>query len=295
MSGGPVTSSTPPAVVAVVVHHRDAAATVRCMEGVDAQVPARPAGIVVCNAYPDAEGSWGRVAQFAAERQWRVIDPGRNIGFAGGANLGLTAAAAAGAGGVWLLNPDTEPAPDALAALVAAMRQDVSLAAAGSELGSDPPGGRLRLWLGRASEHFNGPWDFVSGASVLLRLDALAAAGGFDERLFLYWEDVELCLRLRKAGYTVAVVPSSHVRHARGGSLTPGSADLRDYYGVRNALLVVRKHAPWAMPAAAVAVAARMTLAKLVRGEGTRLRAAWRGWWDGLRGIGGPAAAHVGG
>ena len=60
--------------------------------------------------------------------------------------------------------------------------------------------------------------DWVSGACMLARRSALAAIGGFDERYFLYWEDADLCRRLRAADLTVRYVPDARVRHAAGVS-----------------------------------------------------------------------------
>lgn len=257
------------------------------MAHVERQRPVAPAGVIVRNAYPDLDGSWGEVERAAAEYGWAVLDPGRNTGFAGGANLGLARAAELGAEFVWLINPDARAADDALAVMVAAMKRDGRLAAVGCRLGSGPPGGRVVWWSGRAVERERPPWGFVSGASVLLRRSAVAEVGGFDERLFLYWEDVDLCVRLRRAGYRLAVADDAHVFH-EGGRAVGRGRPVQDYFSARNGLLVVRQHAARFLPTAAACTAVRITLAKLVRGDWARLRAAWRGWWDGLRGAGGP-------
>ncbi len=60
--------------------------------------------------------------------------------------------------------------------------------------------------------------DWVSGACMLVRREALAAVGGFDERYFLYWEDADLCRRLRGRGYTVRYVPTARMIHQTGRS-----------------------------------------------------------------------------
>ena len=60
--------------------------------------------------------------------------------------------------------------------------------------------------------------DWVSGACMLARRDALAAVGGFDSRFFLYWEDADLCCRLRDDGATVRYVPDARVMHQVGRS-----------------------------------------------------------------------------
>jgi len=60
--------------------------------------------------------------------------------------------------------------------------------------------------------------DWVSGACMLVRRDAFEMCGGFDEGYFLYWEDADLCRRLRRRGYTVRYAPRAEVRHTVGGS-----------------------------------------------------------------------------
>jgi GT2 family glycosyltransferase len=62
------------------------------------------------------------------------------------------------------------------------------------------------------------PVDWVSGACMLARREALAAVGGFDERYFLYWEDADLCRRLRGRGYEIGYVPGATVVHQVGQS-----------------------------------------------------------------------------
>jgi GT2 family glycosyltransferase len=60
--------------------------------------------------------------------------------------------------------------------------------------------------------------DWVSGACMLARREAITAVGGFDERYFLYWEDADLCRRLRSNGWTSRYVPGAVVVHRVGGS-----------------------------------------------------------------------------
>lgn len=55
--------------------------------------------------------------------------------------------------------------------------------------------------------------DWVSGSCVLVRRDAFNEIGGFDERYFLYWEDADLCRRLRKAGWSIRYRPDAQVLH----------------------------------------------------------------------------------
>jgi len=80
------------------------------------------------------------------------------------------------------------------------------------------------------------------GATVLLRAAYLRATGLFDERLFLYYEDLELSLRGRSGGWRYRYVPASVARHLHSATSVEGSA-LAAYYNERNRLLVLTRHA----------------------------------------------------
>lgn len=95
--------------------------------------------------------------------------------------------------------------------------------------------------------------DWVSGACMLARRSSIAALGGFDERYFLYWEDADLCRRLRNAGHTVRYVPSSVVTHTQGVSSrgVPGLAirafheSAYRYYSIHVARNVLERAVAW--------------------------------------------------
>ena len=72
--------------------------------------------------------------------------------------------------------------------------------------------------------------DWISGSCMLLRMSAARDAGFFDERYFLYEEDADLCLRLRKAGGKVMFIPQAVVIHELGTSMAKASGRARDAY-----------------------------------------------------------------
>jgi GT2 family glycosyltransferase len=112
------------------------------------------------------------------------------------------------------------------------------------------------------------PTGFVTGCAMFLRTRALAESGMFWDRLFLYWEDVELSYRLRANGWHLGVAPVAHIRHAVHGSVAPAVAG---YYYYRNAILVAgRVQGPQAALRAFLALyvrAGRRWLACLVNGR----------------------------
>lgn len=112
----------------------------------------------------------------------------------------------------------------------------------GTELVGDAYGAN-RGWLEPDHGQYDTPTDVFAwcGGAVLLRGAYLDDVGLFDERLFLYYEDVELSWRGRQRGWRYRTVPSSVVRHEHAASTVEGS-ELSDYFNERNRLLVVTRH-----------------------------------------------------
>jgi N-acetylglucosaminyl-diphospho-decaprenol L-rhamnosyltransferase len=168
---------------------------------------------------------------------WSVLRPGTNLGYAGGMNLGVRAAAAEGAAFVVVLNDDIEVDPGWLAPLVGEtsdpdvaavqpvllFRSPASINSLGVRIGSDGAG--TDIGRGRDLAEIPGePHDIelFTGGAVLLRVDAWRAVGGFDERYFLYYEDVDLGRRLTAVGWRFRLAPTSVVHHL--GSATADHA-----------------------------------------------------------------------
>jgi GT2 family glycosyltransferase len=127
---------------------------------------------------------------------------GANLGSGGGSN---ELAAAGGEDAVWVLNPDTHPAPTALAALLAALAVPGVGAAEARQIPIEHP---------KAYDPETGETGWASGACTLYRRAAFDAVGGFDARFFpLYCDDVDLSWRLRLAGWSIRHVPRAVVFH----------------------------------------------------------------------------------
>jgi GT2 family glycosyltransferase len=103
--------------------------------------------------------------------------------------------------------------------------------------------GADRGYLEPDDGRFDQPEDVFAwcGGGVLLRREYLDDVGLFDERLFLYYEDLELAWRGREAGWRYGYVPQSRVHHVHAATSVDGSA-LKDYYNERNRLLVLARH-----------------------------------------------------
>ncbi len=85
---------------------------------------------------------------------------------------------------------------------------------------------------------------FPSGCAAMYRREALDQAGGFDPEFFLYCEDTDLGLRLRRMGWDCLYVPSAVVYHGYSATSGGGSA-MKVYYVERNRLAVLLKNLPW--------------------------------------------------
>jgi N-acetylglucosaminyl-diphospho-decaprenol L-rhamnosyltransferase len=195
--------------------------------------------VVVDNGSTD--GSEAALAQDFPGVKW--IPMGANIGYGAAVNQG---AAVTGAKYLLVSNPDVVVDPGAVQALVALLERRADVAAVGPLIvdatGRLYPSARRfpnlaeavghaivgQFWPGNpfSRRYTMAEWDhgrarevdWVSGSCFLARRDAWEAVGGFDSSYFMYMEDVDLCWRLRKAGWEVAYEPLARVTHVQGVS-----------------------------------------------------------------------------
>lgn len=235
----------------------------------------------------------------------RVLRSAENLGFAGGAELGLRGLDADFA---LLLNNDATLEPDGVARLVTAAvshpRSGAITARVLLDGGTDDGtgggpvlvnstglevttegAGQDRDWLAPLGTESRSPDVFgFCGAAALLRRTALEEVGSFDPELFLYYEDTDLSWRLRAAGWSVRHEPAAVAHHRHAASSDAGSPLFR-YYNTRNSLVVAGRHAPhrvvlrsWARQSAGLVLAflRRGPRDPLVRARGRGLAHALR-------------------
>lgn len=227
-----------PEVSVVVVTYQSAGTIAACL----ASLPEGVEAIVVDNGSSDQTLAIVKAGFPGAT----AIAAGENMGFGAACNRG---AAAAKGDVLLMLNPDARLEPGALEALVAALEADPGLGAVGPlvldaegvpELswGDDP--GLVFEWRRAREQHGRSPRpappaartavDWVTGGCLAVRRSAWEAVGGFDSGYFLYFEDADLCRRLRLAGWTVAFEPAAVARHARGESARHVGAQVARWY-----------------------------------------------------------------
>ena len=202
----------------------------------------------------------------------RVLPLGSNHGFAEGYNRAIAEVATPYA---VLLNDDVRVTPGWLAPLVEHMERRPDVAACQPKLLSDREPGRFEYagaaggYLDRYGypycrgrifatvEQDRGQYDaprhvqWATGACLMVRTELYRRAGGLDARFFAHMEEIDLCWRLRRMGYTLACVPASAVHHLGGASLAMGHPR-KMLLNFRNLLLMLWKNTPDARRRAAL-------------------------------------------
>jgi GT2 family glycosyltransferase len=212
----------------------------------------RAEAIVVDNGSTD-----GSAEMVKAQFPWvTVIQSAENLGFTGGNHLGMTQARGEI---VFLLNNDAFVTPDCVNNLLSVF-EDKSVGIAGCVV-KDAQSPERVLEAGLAIDRFGfmiphnvNPDDpdpfYVSGCALAFRRSIADRLGVFDDRFFMFMEDVDMCWRYRLAGYRIRVAPNAVVFHRSGSSIAGGTARKgryvtslrRYYYRERNTLAMLLKN-----------------------------------------------------
>lgn len=213
-------SASLPSVDVVVVAYGPEPWLRRCVEAVLSSEGVDPHVILVDNG-----GTEGRAIELGELPGVTLVDPRGNVGFAAGCNIG---AAAGSADHVALVNPDAIVEPDALAALVDALRDpEVGIATASVRLADDPDrlnsaGNEIHYlglsWSGCFGELASAHRERrevtgASGAGMACRRQVWEALGGFDDEFFAYHEDADLSMRCWQRAWKIVYVPEAVVVH----------------------------------------------------------------------------------
>ncbi len=234
-------------VTAIVVTHDSAGVLEECLaalrsEGVRV--------IVVDNASEDD------TVAIAERHGARVVRAPFNEGYGRANNRGITAAE--GARWCLIVNPDVIMDADAVRRLREIGDSDARIGMVVPQI-IEPDGGIFRhetsllspvapllpavptVAAGTSMAH---EIAFASGACMLVRRDAFVQLGGFDSNIFLFYEDDDLCLRLRRAGWAIVKAAKVSVRHGRGKSSVykPGRVYAMRYHQAWSRCFVAKKH-----------------------------------------------------
>jgi GT2 family glycosyltransferase len=181
--------------------------------------------------------------------EFRLIETGFNLGYAGGNNVGIELALKEGFSHIFILNNDTIVDPDVVGAFLEGF----------SQTGAGILGGRIfRMDTPDALDHLGGKWnpermdfdyiqhdesplDYVCGAALMVRREVFETVGLFDARFFLFWEEADFCMRAQRAGFSVLPCEHAKVWHKISASFTGGKPHAA-YFLYRNRPLWIEKN-----------------------------------------------------
>ncbi len=209
----------------IIVNYNTAGLLVECLNSIASQSDLSLEVIVVDNASEDDS-----VALVTHDFPWvKLIANEHNLGFARANNQALQISKGRY---VYFLNPDTVVQPGAFEAMVGFMTTHTDVGLAGTRImnpDGSPQSSVEKRYPGqrRAKKDLNGLTGdiaWVLGASMIVRRVIVEDLGGFDERFFLYGDEQDLCLRIRKAGWEIGFIPNAVVVHWGGQSERKTSA-----------------------------------------------------------------------
>lgn len=235
-----------------------------------------------------------------ADPRFTLLKTGKNLGFSGGVNYGIEAALQLEAAYIWLLNNDTEVAPDCLSVMIQVMEHQPKAGIAGCKIFLKSQkniiwhaGATFRRWVGQPMHYGIGAdsqdplylqnrvVDYVTGCSLLIRKSVIDTVGTMDDRFYLYYEEADLCWRSRQQGWQILYIADAKMWHKVAGS-SSGFYE-RTYYEVRNRLLFTSKHQPQNLPFVFLYLAFHELLKPLLKGNFKPARFAAIGFLDFLK------------
>jgi len=275
-----------PDLLTVILNYRTPAMTFESVAAALHEME-RIAGEIVVVDNDSGDGSFEWLVLEVAAAGWgagnrvRVIQSGGNGGYGAGNNAGIRAGLTAGrpVDFYYILNSDAFPDAGSIRSLVDYLTANPAIGFAGSYIhgpDGDPHGTAFRFPtvlgefegaartgpISRLLARYRVPLgypettravDWLAGASVMMRREALAAAGLFDERYFLYFDETDLCLRASRAGWPTAYVRESSVTHV--GSVSTGMKTwerIPQYWFDSRLRYFVKNHGPLYAAAATV-------------------------------------------
>lgn len=292
-------------VAIAIVGYRNAADIGRCLKALEASTHT-DFEIVICeNGGPDAFAALADVAgeTLPGGQPISLIAAPSNLGFAGGVNRCLRETPLADCW--WVLNPDTEPEPEALGALLARLSRGDCDAVGGKLVRGDGRvqscGGYWRPWLARAESIGMGSWrddtvddgrvearqNYLTGACMLMGRSFLETVGPMREDYFLYCEEVEWCLRAVSMGMKLGFAPDAIIMHSQGATTGSGHPEkdrpkLPVYLDTRNKILLTRDLFTEKLPVASIMALGLVALRYGRKFAWRQLGYALEGWLAGV-------------
>ncbi|HAO99325.1 MAG TPA: hypothetical protein DCQ83_04710 [Fibrobacteres bacterium] len=244
--------SRPPRIALIILTYRFPEITLRCLESLSSSKSENPFTIFLINNYPE-DGSGGVLQEGLSSTgmETRYIEAPRNLGFTGGMNLGIRTALKENFSHLVLLNNDTTVRSDFGHNLQKEIEQWPNDVLAGLVLDAVThlPSANIAIvtpWTQQIknifSTEYDGEVDVVSGCFAIFPVEVFRQVGLFFEPYFMYREDFELCLRVKRAGFIIRCCPSMVVFHEVSAS--SGKVGVPTYYyAIRNQTHAILRHA----------------------------------------------------
>jgi len=246
--------SVSPGVCCVIVNWNGWRDTLDCLASLGEQDYKNLHVIVVDNGSTD--DSVERIR--AGFPEVSIVETGRNLGFPSGCNVGLRAALKTSAEYIWMLNNDTVCPPDTLCKLVRRGESQPDAGMIGTVLfyAHDPT--KVQAWGGghiapmiALSTHFDkktefGPNTYLTFASVLVRREVFEEIGLLYGGFFMYYDDCDLCLRMQKTRWKIAMAEDTAVLHREGGSTPKGESPFMAKTVTVSGLRLILRQSPFA-------------------------------------------------
>jgi GT2 family glycosyltransferase len=295
-------------VVLLVLNWNNAFDTLSCLAALS-QIDMRATTKTIVIDNGSSDDSVARIGEAFPEIS--LMRTGQNLGYAGGNNAGIGRALEGDTQYICIVNNDVRVTPSFLAELVEVMEADITIGVATPIiLGSDNPdviwtaGAGINQDRGTVVRNMAGesvlalddslPFEVAvaNGAALLVRKEVFQSVGLFDEEYFLYFEEVDWCIRVRNEGYRIVVAPNSRVTHKVSATLGRFSPTTDYYYNRNHFRFISRNWKGWRRWLLLARLFARQNLALLAfmyknRGERdwqARRNARFRALIDAARG-----------
>ncbi len=245
-----------PKVAIIILNWNGKKDSLECLNSVQNIIYSNFETIVVDNGSSDDSVATIR----SAFPKIKLIETGKNLGYAEGNNVGMRYAIEYGSDFVFILNNDTIVDPEILTHFLLGFEKEPQAGILGA---------KIYLYNERNTfDHLGGIWnrttfsfdliaqgkiddgcswesmqelDYVCGAGFMVRKELVQTVGLFEPKFFLYWEDADLCFRARRAGFKIMTCPQAKVWHKVSSSFTGGKVHT-SYFIWRNRLLWVERN-----------------------------------------------------
>ncbi|MDB5105737.1 MAG: hypothetical protein JWP91_3426 [Fibrobacteres bacterium] len=236
-----------PSIALVLLNYRYPEYTLACLESLRAAGAEGFKIFIVNNYASDGSGAALRGFLEGSGLDGEYLEPGRNLGYTGGMNLGIRTALDQGIPHIIIMNNDVLASPAFTREALAAAKAHPNDVIAGSVLDFDT--GKPSFNIGRITPFrsyveniwdadYRGPLDFVSGCLMLVPAEVFRRVGLFDDQYFMYREDLDFCMRLKRNGVLIRSWPEMRLRH-KVSSSSDRSRFPKEYYAMRNQVHII--------------------------------------------------------